>query len=105
MVRHPSDHDGWCAGGFLEKAKFNRDFPLEKKAVIDETTSHSTKPPKDGGKWLVIPRRRESSSLKIACEVGQLWFFVRHAGCFSCWIPAYAGMTVLMENLGSMLTN
>jgi hypothetical protein len=41
-----------------------------------------------------FPRRRESSSLKNACEAGQLCCFDRYAGCFYCWIPACAGMTV-----------
>jgi hypothetical protein len=45
------------------------------------------------GKWLVIPRRRESSSLKNSCAAGQLPGFVCYAECLSGWIPAYAGMT------------
>jgi hypothetical protein len=52
------------------------------RPVIDETTSHTAKQPKVGGKWLDIPRRRESSSSKNACEAGQLHGFVRFAGCF-----------------------
>jgi hypothetical protein len=63
------------------------------RTVIDETTSHSTKPPKDGGKWLVIPRRRESSK-KNSPRSGQstkVDLLRRH---FSInWIPAFAGMT------------
>jgi hypothetical protein len=73
---------------------------LDQNFVIDGTTSHSNKPPKDGGKWLVIPRRRESSLLKISCKAGQSLNFDRYAEFFSRWIPALAGMTALMENLG-----
>jgi hypothetical protein len=47
------------------------------------------------GKWLVIPRRRESSLLNISCKAGQNRNFARCAECFFCWIPACAGMTVL----------
>jgi hypothetical protein len=39
---------------------FNPNNPLDRKTVMDGTTSHFTKQPKDGGKWLVIPRRWES---------------------------------------------
>jgi hypothetical protein len=47
------------------------------------------------GKWLVIPRKRESSGLKNSCKAGQNHNFDRYAEYFSCWIPAYARMTVL----------
>jgi hypothetical protein len=73
--------------------------------VIDGTTSHSTKPPKVGSKWLVIHCRRESRSLKAPCKAGQLPDFVRYAGCFSCWIPDCAGMTGLMKSFGLTKVN
>ncbi|MDD5057523.1 MAG: hypothetical protein PHQ60_06600 [Sideroxydans sp.] len=33
-------------------------------------------------------------------EAGQSQALVRFAECFLCWIPAFAGMTVLIDYLG-----
>jgi hypothetical protein len=46
------------------------------------------------GKWLVISRRRESSS-SMTPRSGQRQGFVPLRGaCLTDWIPAYAGMTM-----------
>jgi hypothetical protein len=61
--------------GFWDKQKthFNRDFPLNPKPVI----------PAQAGIQIIkkLLQGRSNSG------------FVRYAECFSCWIPACAGMT------------
>ena len=60
-----------------------------------------------GGKSSPLPRRSRVGGnpavLKKFCEADQLLGFVRFAEYCSCWIPAFTGMTVLMENLGLMI--
>jgi hypothetical protein len=41
--------------------------------------------------------------IKKPCESGQNKGVDRCAKYYFCWIPAFAGMTGLMENLGLML--
>jgi hypothetical protein len=59
---------------------FNPNFPLDRK--------------------FVIPAKAGIQMIKKPCEAGQNKGVDRCAMNYFCWIPAFAGMTGLMENLG-----
>jgi hypothetical protein len=48
----------------------------------------------------VIPAKAGIQMIKKPCEAGQNKGVDRCAKYYFCWIPAFAGMTGLMENLG-----
>jgi hypothetical protein len=54
---------------------------------------------------LVIPAQAGIQLIKNPRVAGQYQDFVRFAGCFSCWIPAFAGMTYPMNYLSSFNRN
>jgi hypothetical protein len=65
---------------FLNKFILNPNFPLNRK--------------------FVIPAKAGIQMIKKPCEAGQNKGADRCAKYYFCWIPAFAGMTGLMENLG-----
>jgi hypothetical protein len=65
---------------FKARIHFNPNFPLDRK--------------------FVIPAKAGIQMIKKTCEAGQNKGVDRCAKYYFCWIPAFAGMTGLMENLG-----
>jgi hypothetical protein len=70
------------------------------RAVIDETTSHSTKP----ASWQVVGYLAQAG-IQLIINLLQSWskaLFRPLRGVFFCWIPACAGMTALNGKSGFM---
>jgi hypothetical protein len=65
---------------YLKIGAINPNFPLDRK--------------------FVIPAKAGIQMIKKPCEAGQNKGVDRCAKYYFCWIPAFAGMTGLMENQG-----
>jgi hypothetical protein len=67
------------------KKGLNRDFPSALNFVIDETTSHSTKP----ASWQVAgyPAQAGIQLIKNFCKAGQKLNVDRYAECFFAGFP------------------
>jgi hypothetical protein len=77
-------------------ARLNRNFSLEPSdpSLMEQLAIPLSQ---QAGKWLVIPRRRESSTTNIP-RSGQSHIVVPLRGDYSIiWIPAYAGMTAFLS--------